>query len=193
MQFKFAKTRDVKYPSKGHATDAGTDFFVPEFTTEFLNDLKSKSQNEGLEINENEIVLNHGDSVLIPSGIKVEIPFGYMGCFFNKSGVASKRGLLVGAQVVDTFYSGEVHINLHNSSNKAQKIKPNEKIVQLVLVPVLSAEPVLCEEEALYDWMHDDEKRGDGGFGSTDAKQLLAENQALKAELHAKEAQDSIS
>ena len=81
----------------------------------------------------------------------------------NKSGVASKRQLLVGACVVDPGYNGEIYINLHNLGVTTQIIKPGEKIAQAVLVPVVHCNAV----EAKEDDLNQDTERGTGGFGST--------------------------
>jgi dUTP pyrophosphatase len=82
----------------------------------------------------------------------------------NKSGIATKKQLVVGACVVDSGYSGEVFVNLHNIGNKEVYIHPGQKIAQAVLLPVLT--PAI--EEVPTDQVYDDETtRGDGGFGST--------------------------
>ena len=81
----------------------------------------------------------------------------------NKSGIASKRQLVVGACVVDPGYDGEIYVNLHNIGVSTQIIKPGDKIAQAVLVPV-----VHCGiEEATEDNLNNGSTRGDGGFGST--------------------------
>lgn len=167
MYLKFAQVREVKTPSRGHATDAGIDFFIPEFNESFINDLKEKNPRLRYFENDKKINLDSTESILIPSGIKVEIPFGYMGLFLNKSGVASKKQLLVGAQVVDTYYSGEVHINLHNVGEKSVDLFSGDKVVQMVLTPILSCDLTEVSEDMLYDWMQEDSTRGEGGFGST--------------------------
>lgn len=171
MYLKYAVIRDGINPNRGHSTDAGIDFYVPKFNDEFLSDLEQKNPNcfKNFTIKDDEIIIQPNDSILIPSGIKVEIPYGYMGLFLNKSGVASKKGLLIGAQVIDTFYSGEVHINLHNVSARESILKQDDKIVQMVLVPILSCDLSLVDEDMLYDWMNEDKVRGEGGFGSTNA------------------------
>lgn len=79
---KILKIRDVKTPTRANMYDAGIDFFIP-------NDYTGKT------------ILQPNESVLIPSGIKVNIPNGYMLTAFNKSGIASKQNLLVGACVID--------------------------------------------------------------------------------------------
>lgn len=148
MYAKFAKTRDVKVPQRANAgADAGIDFYVPE-------DFPST-------------ILQPGQSVKIPAGIKVEVPAGYALIFFNKSGVASKRTLIVGACVIDHGYSGEVHINLINAGDAEQTIVPGEKIVQGLLIPVIPFEVIEVPEDELYSKIHVAGSRGAGGFGST--------------------------
>ena len=81
----------------------------------------------------------------------------------NKSGVASKRQLIVGACVVDPGYDGEIYVNLHNIGTETQKIKPGDKIAQAVLVPI-----VHCGiEETSEDNLNQGSPRAAGGFGST--------------------------
>lgn len=150
MYLKFSKLRDVKSPNRANVTDAGIDFYIP-------NDFPQTT------------LVSH-ESALIPSGIKIEIPFGYAGIFMNKSGVAAKKKLLVGAQVVDQFYCGEVHLDLHNVGEDAVILNPGDKIVQLVLVPVSSCVPFEVNEDDLYKEMKESVTRTTGGFGSTGTK-----------------------
>lgn len=144
---KIFKTKDVKTPSRSNSTDAGIDFFIP-------NDYMGQT------------VINSLDSILIPSGIKVCVPKGYMLTAFNKSGIASKNNLIVGAQVIDESYQGEVHINLHNVGFAPQTIVPGQKIVQFILVPMFydTIEETSSIED-LYAGIITD--RGENGFGST--------------------------
>ena len=144
---KFTKIRDVKSPTRANSTDAGIDFFIP---------------NE-LELS----YLKPGASILIPSGIKVNCPEGYALIAFNKSGVATKKGLHVGACVVDCGYQGELHLNLTNVSAEDQSIYPGDKIVQFVLLPLGDSTVELVEENNLYESVSD---RGEGGFGSSGTK-----------------------
>ena len=141
---KFAKTRDVKSPTRANPTDAGIDFFIP-------NDMPK-------------IELRSGDKCLIPSGIKVDVPEGYALIAFNKSGVATGRELQVGACVVDCGYQGEVHVHLTNVGGPACHIKPGDKIVQFLLLPLGS--PVI-EEVPNDELFAEVSLRGEGGFGST--------------------------
>jgi dUTP pyrophosphatase len=86
----------------------------------------------------------------------------------NKSGVAYKRRLLVGACVVDSGYEGEVFVNLHNIGNETQYLEPGTKVAQAVVVPVVHARFVASESPDIYDWCPITiSNRGDGALGST--------------------------
>lgn len=174
MLLKFARTRDVSAPTRGHPTDAGIDFYMPKLTPEFINVLESAKKDIifGIDASKNKsyIVIKPGHNLAIPSGIKVEIPYGYMGLFLNKSGVASKKNLVVGAQVIDTFYSGIIHIDLHNIGFDNVLIYEDDKLAQMVLVPILGCDLLGVKESELYSWMRQEQFRDAGGFGSTDKK-----------------------
>ncbi len=172
---QFTKVRKVKSPCRAHEGDAGIDFFVPEDLTKEVMDEKVKTTGSSIMLSvEDGIVksftLEPKQSVLIPSGIKVKVPSGYMLQFSNKSGVASKKGLIVGASIVDYGYQGECHINMHNVSSKSQTINAGDKIVQGILVPISLAMPEeITTEEELYS--EGKSERGEGGFGSSDSLQ----------------------
>lgn len=101
-------------------------------------------------------------TALITTGLAMEIPEGYFGGIFARSGLASKEGLrpanCVG--VVDADYRGEVKVALHNDGEVVRTVLPRQKVAQLVVVPFLSVE--FDEVETLSDTV-----RGVGGFGST--------------------------
>jgi dUTP pyrophosphatase len=167
MYIKIARTRDVDMPQRGHAHDAGLDFFMPYIDCDFIRDFQSLKQNQGVEINPEKIILQPGQAALIPSGIHIEIPIGHAGIFQNKSGVATKKRLLVGAQVIDTFYNGESHIHLVNVSDTLVVITPGEKLTQLIIVPVVAAIPIEGSLDSFYENQQEQEYRGNAGFGST--------------------------
>ena len=148
MYIKIAKTRDVKTPVRANPFDAGMDFFIP-------NDYSGPT------------LLMHGQSVLIPSGIKVEVPVGRALVFENKSGVASKKKLDIMASVIDHAYAGEVHINLINNGMETIELHAGDKIAQAVMYVIDC--PVVMEvpEDELYQSIHVASARGEGGFGST--------------------------
>ena len=139
---KIQKLRNVKTPNRGTEASAGIDFYVPEdFET---------------------AVLKPGESVLIPSGVRVQVPRGYALVAFNKSGVATKQNLSVGACVVDEDYEGEIHLHLINVGRSHTTIKPGQKLTQFILIPVSYMDVHVLEE--LPDR---NTERGAGGFGST--------------------------
>ena len=144
---KISKIRNVKSPSRGTEGSAGIDFYVP-------NDYPT-----------NLCSIQPGDRFFIPSGIKANVPEGYALIAFNKSGVALKKGLMVGACVVDHDYEGEIHIHLVNTSDKIAHIEPGEKLVQFLLVPVDHCSLEEVEERDLFAGKFS--TRGSGGFGST--------------------------
>ena len=82
-----------------------------------------------------------GETKFIGTGIAMEIPEGYAGLIYARSGLSCKRGLAPANKVgvVDADYRGELTVALHNHSNKAETIEPNERIAQVVITPFLSA------------------------------------------------------
>ena len=81
----------------------------------------------------------------------------------NKSGISSKRGLIVGACVVDRGYTGEIFVNLHNPSDRTQTLHAGDKIAQAVFVKIETSVR-LVESDNIYD---DETSRGEGALGST--------------------------
>jgi len=153
MNLKFYRMREgAILPVRAHKTDAGMDlFFCPN------GDRGVCYEKSG------EYWIPPKQSSLISTGLKTEIPEGYMLEVKNKSGIASKRQLIVGACVVDPGYDGEIYVNLHNIGNETQKIRPGDKIAQAVLVPVIH-----CGVEEVYeDGLNQNSTRASGGFGST--------------------------
>ncbi|HIA11096.1 MAG TPA: hypothetical protein EYN69_03365, partial [Flavobacteriales bacterium] len=114
---KIAKTRNVKTPTRGTHLSAGLDFYIPE----------DYYQTDPVWPNQ---------SVCIPSGIRADVPAGYALVAFNKSGVALKKHLDVGACVVDEDYQGEIHLHLTNVGKDGVFLIAGEKIVQFLLLPV---------------------------------------------------------
>ena len=131
-------------PTRGNPSDAGLDVYFSPKTRD-------------------PVTIEPGQSVILPTGLKFGVPHGYMLEVKNKSGIASKRQLLVGACVIDPGYDGEIFVNLHNVGESAQVIMPGEKVAQLVLTPVIH-----CGiEEVHEDNLNLYSRRGKGGFGST--------------------------
>lgn len=98
----------------------------------------------------------------IGTGLAMELPDGYFGAIFARSGLATKEGLRPSNCVgcCDSDYRGEYIVALHNDTNEEKIILPNQRIAQLVLIPYVPMNFIEVEELS-------DTKRGDGGFGST--------------------------
>ena len=105
------------------------------------------------------------ETKLIPTGLAMELPLGWAGLVYARSGLASKRHLAPANKVgvIDPDYRDEVMVALHNHGTEPQTIDPGERIAQLVLTPYLTAR--FLEAEELSDTV-----RGEGGFGSTGTK-----------------------
>ncbi|MBE6786010.1 MAG: dUTP diphosphatase [Ruminococcaceae bacterium] len=105
------------------------------------------------------------ETKLIPTGLAFEIPVGYAGFVYARSGLASKRGLAPANKVgvIDADYRGEVMVALHNHGKQAQTVEAGERVAQMVIAPFITASFIVCDEL-------DDTERGEGGFGSTGRK-----------------------
>ncbi len=114
---------------------------------------------------EEAVTIEPGETKLIPTGLAFEIPTGFAGFVYARSGLASKRGLAPANKVgvIDSDYRGEVMTALHNHGKVSQTIEPGERIAQMVIAPYITANFILSESL-------DDTGRGEGGFGSTGRK-----------------------
>ena len=109
------------------------------------------------------ITLNGGETALIPTGVAIALPSAEYGAFvFPRSGIAIKHGigLLNSVGVIDSDYRGEIKVGVINQIDKEYTIEPNERIAQMVIMPV--SLPKIVEVDEL-----DETERGAGGFGST--------------------------
>ena len=106
-----------------------------------------------------------GETKMISIGIAMELPTGYAGLVYARSGLASKRGLAPANKVgvVDSDYRGEFFVPLRNHSDDPQTIEPGDRIAQMIITPYYTANFVEAEELS-------DTQRGLGGFGSTGVK-----------------------
>ena len=111
------------------------------------------------------VAIEPGEAVLIHTGLAMEIPVGYAGLIYARSGLATKKGLAPSNKVgvVDADYRGEVMVSLFNHSKEARVIEHGERIAQLVIAPFIAADWNLVEEL-------EETARGEGGFGSTGTK-----------------------
>ncbi len=109
-----------------------------------------------------EAVILPGETVLIPTGLSMEIPEGYGGFIYARSGLSVKKGLAPANKVgvIDADYRGEIMVALYNQSKEERRVSSGERIAQMVIAPFLKAS--FEEAESL-----EDTQRGAGGFGST--------------------------
>lgn len=135
-------TKTAIIPTRQHEGDAGYDLYA--------------------DIQEPVVIKPH-TTEFIYTGIAIEIPDGYFGAIFARSGLASKQGLrpVNCTGVCDSQYRDQYMVALHNDSIVARTISPGDRIAQLVVMPYLSVEFMEVDELS-------DTERGEGGFGSTE-------------------------
>ena len=114
---------------------------------------------------DSEVTVNPHQTVVIPTGVALELPVGYAGLIYARSGLATKKGLAPANKVgvVDCDYRGEVKVALHNHSEIPQTVAVGERVAQLVITPYITAEFIAVDELSTT-------VRGAGGFGSTGSK-----------------------
>jgi len=138
MKIKIKKIfPDVKNPSYSHRGDAGLDIYAYE-------DLTIKSRSRGI----------------VSTGLSIEIPIGYAGLIWEKSGLAAKSGIKTMAGVIDSNYRGELKVVLLNTSEEDYIVRKGEKICQLLIQKIEEAEIEVVEKLS-------ETSRGDGRFGSS--------------------------
>lgn len=111
------------------------------------------------------VTINPGETAFIKTGLAMEVPVGYAGLIYARSGLACKKGLAPANKVgvIDSDYRGEIMVALHNHSNEAVAVESGERIAQLVITPYIVA--AFNQVDELEDTV-----RGEGGFGSTGRK-----------------------
>ena len=140
----------ARAPSRSNPSDAGMDvFYCPK-------DPKVSAMS-----------INPGENSMLPTGLSFGIPHGYMLQVCNRSSMGAKRSLVVGAHIVDSGYSGEIFIDLHNVGQETQYIESGDKIAQLILVPVVHFR-ARQTNGSLYSDPISMSNRGYGSLGSTD-------------------------
>ena len=132
---------DAKIPTRGSSESAGYDLYAC--------------------INSPVTIAAHS-TVKIGTGLAMELPEGYFGAIFARSGLATKQGLRPAncCGIIDSDYRGEYIVALHNDTDVPQIVNPHERIAQLVVMPYLPVDFTVVDELS-------DTERGDGGFGST--------------------------
>ena len=136
-------------PTRSNPSDAGLDVYF------------SPKEREPVSI-------RPGEGVILSTGLRCGVPHGYMLEVKNRSSVAAKLNLVVGACVIDSGYDGEVFINVHNIGRDSRVIQDGDKIAQLVMMPVVHFQPQENTEGTLYQYPKTISNRGTGALGSTD-------------------------
>ena len=191
-RLRFALSREVQLPKRAGEHEAGIDFFIPKnLTTEDIQKANKDVHDiviyEGvsewptagqvcLHVNENgfitDIWFGAGSRLIIPSGVHALIePWASELIAANKSGVSTKKGLIFGAQVVDSTYTGEIHISLINPGENPQVISAGDKAIQFIHTPILLTKIEHIEWDGLAGFLEnakDWSERGDNWQGSTD-------------------------
>jgi len=141
---KYSLINKVTAPTRAHSTDAGLDFYLPE--------------------EHNYLQLKPFSDALIPTGVILQLPKKHVGVFLNKSSVATRHKLVIGAQVIDEGYIGEIHVHLINTDNRYITLSPGMKIAQLLIMPIIKPKIVEVDKEYFENLKTE---RGQNGFGST--------------------------
>lgn len=150
MYIKFAVVREnVKIPQRSNPSDSGLDvFFNPQ--------------------NGASVTIYPNSNDILQTGVAFEIPHGYELKAENRGSWASTRRLIVGAEIIDSGYEGEVFIDLHNIGSAPQTIHPGDKMAQIVMRPVIHANLIEVPRSELYKNTVTMSDRGSGSLGSTD-------------------------
>lgn len=163
---------DVKAPVRDNG-NAGIDFFIPNYSETFVAafDAKNAEKNANLMKLDNDWVIRvepHG-RVNIPSGIRSYISPNVALEAQNKSGIATKHGLVYGASVVDANYQGIIHISLINTTDEPVFLPLGMKAVQFLPRFIDTSSIEVCNNVSLDEFYKDFEfsNRGEGAFGST--------------------------
>ena len=112
-----------------------------------------------------DVTIAPAETLLIHTGLAMEIPTGLVGLIYARSGLATKRGLAPANKVgvIDADYRGEIMVSIHNHSDSPATVEGGERVAQIAIVPFLKADFVVADELS-------DTVRGAGGFGSTGTK-----------------------
>lgn len=179
QQVYFYLSRDVKAPVRGTDQAAGIDFFMPNYNEKFEQDLRAKNESAYLICSYEGEGKDKKMTIIIPPHERINIPSGVHTYMLpkesaliaaNKSGVSTKKGLVFTCQVIDSDYTGEIHLGLVNTSNTPVMITTGDKLVQFIHTPVYFPNLSQITDKSVFDNMHNGSQRGDGAFGSTDKK-----------------------
>ena len=169
IDLKFKRlTPTMTVPTKAHPTDACFDLYAdcPESHYRIINTVVENGVRTTfiprVPLEKGGVTIEPHQTIIINTGFATNIPHGYWGAIFARSGVATKKGLrpAQGVPVIDEPYTGEWKIPLHNDTDEPQVILHGDRIAQFMLLPYFDTN--LIEVDEL-----DSTDRGSGGFGSS--------------------------
>ena len=138
MQIKIKKLHpDAVMPQYAHSGDAGMDLRAIE-----------------------DVTLEPGQPVRIKTGLAIELPEGHVALLWDKSGLSTKHALKTLGGVIEHTYRGEYQVGMINLGREAYTFQAGDKIAQLLIQPIVTADPVEVAELS-------ETERGAGSFGST--------------------------
>ena len=152
------------FPTRGTEGSAGLDFYIPKYSKVFEERFSRMNKPLSFYLKDGNIVLQKGERICIPSGFKVAIEPGTAFVAWEKSGLATKYGIVPTAKVCDEDYQGEIGIGIMNVSDVPVALQFGQKITQFVHIPVIKDEIEIVDEDVVFDRKTE---RGEGGYGST--------------------------
>jgi len=193
-RFRYLLCRDVIEPRRAGINEAGIDFFIPKnLTPGDLFKANEKANHNLIHSNNSDwpntgttsiktvgrfvtqIIIGANSRVIIPSGVcSLLEPSNSMLMAANKSGVSTKKGLIYGAEIVDSTYTGEIHISLINTSDIPQVIDVDEKAaLQFIHVPIYTTLPERITLDEFVNLSSNWSDRGSNWQGSTDNRSVM--------------------
>lgn len=155
----------VAMPVRGTLGSAGLDFKCPKMSVYFRGRLYELNPTDSYKMVKEGIYIPPKKRVLIPTGLRSRLPVGTALIGFEKSGLASKNGIVPTCRVVDEDYQGEICVGIMNTGNTGYTVEFGKKIAQYVLMPVIPDMPEQLDDDKIFEGA--DSLRKSGGFGST--------------------------
>ena len=175
LQYAISEGYQVEEPSRGSEHAAGLDIYIPQINAVFLNDLREKNKNQNRlskdntpslfdfeELESDELYVLGHSRIIIPTGLRFNIPEGTYLEVANRGSTAANKGLIFGAHIIDSDYTGIVFINLINTTASPVYFKSGERLIQLIHKEYIRSSLQRITENQIRAT-----KRGSGALGST--------------------------
>ncbi len=172
LQYTIVDGYDTEEPRRGTEHSAGLDVYIPRLTPKFEEDLREKNKNQARiffregegENPPNDLYVMGHSRIIIPTGLRFNIPTGTYLEVANRGSTAALQGLIFGAHIIDEDYQGIVFINLINTTPYNIYLNPGTKLVQLIHKEWIRSTLRHVPENELYPEVS---KRGEGALGHT--------------------------